>query len=465
MRAWYVCVLVACGGGNSSPPELPAWQKTLPSATVIGSGSARGWTTARGIVHLHSPYSHDACDGMPRNASGVPNEPCLQSLRAALCTDRIDYAALTDHDDSMAEEEFATLFSMRGSDQPVMNASGQQIASRMQCDDGHQVLITVGGENDLMPIMLDRHVTGTVDERHAIYNGTSPTAIAAMRDAGALVWIAHTEQHPIDELRTVVPDGIEIYNLHANLDPDIRRDFLGLPAAGAISAAVEFADTNEGGPEPDLALLGFLAPNEPALARYNDLLADGHDVSITAGSDAHENALPVTLADGERGDSYRRVMRWFGNIVLVQDPTDPAQIEAALQEGRNFAVFEIMGTPEGFDVHARSGGTVKDLGGTVPQGSTLVVNVPTVRGLDPSLPAPEIRATVWLARPTGAMQIASGTGPVLEAPMNDVGAYWVEISIVPRHLGPYLRDLGTAYADRELPWIYTGAIRTSSVLR
>ena len=143
MRAWYLCVVAAaCGDGSSS--TLPAWQKTLPDATVISTGSGRGWSTARGIVHLHSPYSHDACDGKPRDGSGVPNEPCLQSLRAALCADRIDYAALTDHDDSMAEEEFSTLFSMRGNDEAVMNASGQQIASRMHCDDGHEVLITVG---------------------------------------------------------------------------------------------------------------------------------------------------------------------------------------------------------------------------------------------------------------------------------------------------------------------------------
>ena len=464
MRVWIICVVAACGQ-SSAPPALPTWQKTLPDARVIATGMTRGLVPARGIVHLHSPYSHDACDGMPRDGGGVPNEPCLQSLRAALCADRIDFAALSDHDDTMADEEFTTLFSMRDDDEPALDGSGQQIASRIHCDGGHRVLVTVGGENELMPIMLDRHVDGTIAERHAIYNGTDAAADTAMRDAGALVWIAHTEQHPIDQLRTIAPDGIEIYNLHANLDPDIRRDYLGLDSAGAIAAAVEFADTNEGGPEPDLALLGFLAPNQPAIARRNELLADGRNVTITAGSDAHENALPVMLADGERGDSYRRVLRWFGNIVLVADPSDPAAIEAALREGRNFAVFEIMGTPEGFDVHAETGGGVVELGGTVPQGATLVVHVPTVRELDPSLPAPAIRATVWRADPAGAVQVASGAGPVIEVEMTDPGAYWVEISIIPHHLGPYLRDLGTGYAERELPWIYTGAIRASSVLR
>ncbi|HEY5951101.1 MAG TPA: hypothetical protein VIV40_36670 [Kofleriaceae bacterium] len=456
MRAWYLCALLAACGDGTPSSTLPEWSKTLPPASVLGTGMARGLVPARGIVHLHSPYSHDACDGMPRDASGIPNEPCLDHLRAALCADQIDYAALTDHDASMADEEFSALFNMRGTDTPVMNGSGEQIASRIHCDDGHEVLVSVGGENDLMPIMLDHHVPGTVQERHDIYNGTSATAIQAMRDAGALIWVAHTEQHPTDELRTVAPNGIELYNLHANIDPKIRADFLGLDGYAAISSAVEFADTNEGGPEPDLALLSFLSPNLPGITRWNELLAEGRHVAATAGSDAHENALPVTLADGERGDSYRRVMRWFSNIVLVTDPKDPAQIEAALAKGRLFSVFEIMGTPAGFDVVATGGG---ELGDTVAfNANHLLVSVPTVRNLDPSLPAPEIRATVIRLYAGTVTEVASGSGPNLDVALPGPGAYRVEVTIVPHHLGPYLRDLGTAFADQELPWIYTSAI-------
>lgn len=461
-RARIACVLAACvlaACGEDSPPSLPAWQKALPDARVMATGTARGLQPARGIVHLHSPYSHDACDGMPRDQAGVPNEPCLQNLRAALCTDRIDFAALTDHDDSMADEEFEALFSMRGSDEAVRNGSGEQIASRITCDTGHQVLITVGTENDIMPIMLDRHVPGTVAERHATYNGTSAADIAAMRDAGALIWIAHTEQHPIEELRTIVPDGIELYNLHANLDPDIRRDYLGLDSAGAIAAAAEFADTNEGGPEPDLALLGFLTPNEPALTRWNQLLGEGHKVTATAGSDAHENALPITLGDGERGDSYRRVLRWFSNVALVADPQDPVQIETALAAGRMFVVFELFGTPDGFDVYATGPSGTAELGDAIAAaGAHLVVKVPKVRELAASLPAPAIQATVLHLTPGGPVTVGQGSGPELDVALPGPGAYRVEVSIVPHHLGPYLRDLGTALADRELPWIYTGAI-------
>lgn len=456
MRMWPALLLAACGG-SSAKPVLPAWDKTLPDASVMGV--RRGLTPARGIVHLHSPYSHDACDNMPRDpTTRAVNEPCLADLRSALCVDKIDFAALTDHDDTMADEDFPTLFNMRGTDAPVM-VNGNQVASRITCDDGHQVLVTVGGENDIMPVMLDHHVPGTVQQRHDTYNGVDVAAMTAFRDAGALAWIAHTEQHPIDQLRTLLPDGIEVYNLHANIDPKIRGPYLGLDPAGAIEAAVQFADTNPGHPEPDLALLSFLTPNQPAIDRWNQVLGDGRHVPATAGSDAHENALPIMLADNERGDSYRRVLRWFGNVVLVADPHDPTQIETALGAGRMYAVFEMLGTPDGLDIRAE-GSRTYELGETVPlaDGADLHVTVPTVRNLDPSLPPPAIHARIlWIDGPN-VMELARGDGPELVAHIGAKGAYRVEISMVPSHLGPYLGDLGSAMAENEVPWVYASPI-------
>jgi hypothetical protein len=449
VRLWPLVLVAACGGSSEKP--LPMWDKSLPDSSAMGTW--RGLVPARGIVHLHSPYSHDACDNMPRDANGVPNEPCLQDLREALCIDHIDFAALTDHDDTMADEEFTTLFSMRDDDQAVLDGSGAQIASRITCDDGHLVTVTVGGENDIMPIMLHHHVPGDVQQRHDTYNGVDTAAVQAFRDAGGLAWIAHTEQHDIAQLRTLQPDGIEVYNLHANIDPNIRSMYLGLDSAGAIQAAAEFADTNPGHPEPDLALLSFIQPSQPAIDRWNQLLADGRHVPATAGSDAHENALPIMLADGERGDSYRRVLRWFSNVVLVNDRNDPAQVEAALAKGRLFAVFELFGTPEGLDIHAGTG----ELGDTVPVGTTLEVAVPHVRNLDPSLPAPTIVATVYRIDASGPTMVASGSDD-LSVPMTSAGAYRVEITMVPHHLGPYLADLGTAAAEQTVPWIYASPI-------
>ncbi len=460
-RIWLGFIAVAaCKGAPAAPPDaaLPAWDPTLPDASVMGV--RRGLTPARGIIHLHSPYSWDACDQNPQ-PMGVVNEPCLQDLRAALCTDKIDFAALTDHNDSMSQQDLPTLFNMRDGDVALYDAEQEQNGSRITCDDGHQVLLTVGTENTLMPIMLDRHVPGTVADRQAIYTADTADAVAAFHAAGGLAWIAHTEQHDISELRAVVPDGIEVYNLHANIDPKIRGPYLGLDPDGAIDAAVNFVDSSSGHPEPDLALLSFLTVAQPDIDRWNLLLGDGRHVPVTVGSDAHENAIPIIFPDGERGDSYRRVLRWFANDVLVADPHDPAQIKAALRAGQMYAAFEIMGTPAGFDVYATTAaGATVELGGqlAVADAGTLTVDVPTVFDLDPSLPAPEIHASIIHVDASGATVIATGDGPTLTAPMSAAGAYRVEISIVPNHLGPYLHDLGPMYAQQELPWIYASPI-------
>ncbi len=460
VSASVLVALAACGDDGGAPPDasLPTWHRDLPPSNVMGD--RRGLQPARGIIHLHSPYSHDACDGEPR-PGGAVDEDCLADLRAALCTTRMDYAALTDHDDSMADEAFETLFSRRGGDQLVLDSSGGPIASRLACPDGPGALITVGSENPIMPIMLDRHVSGTASERHATYDGDDAATVAAFRAAGATVWIPHTEGRTTAELLTLAPDGIEVYQLHANIDPDIRVERLGLPSFGAIQAVAEFADTNPGGPEPDLAILSFLLPNGPSIARWDELLAMGRRVAGSGGTDAHQNALPILLKDGERGDSYRRMLRWFSNVALVSDRTDPVAIEAALRGGRMFVAFDVLGTPVGFDARAVAGGSaVAELGGevAVSAGATLEVSVPSIFELPGELPAPVIRARIIRVTAGGPTEVAAGPGPTLSAPLDLAGAYRVEVLMRPHYLGPYFRQLGTGYADMEHTWIYASPI-------
>ncbi len=456
-----LALLVGCGSGSADMPDatpLPAWDRGLPPSEVMAG--PRDLVPARGIIHLHSPYSHDACDGEPRDeATGAVDEACLADLRAGLCATRMDYAALTDHDDTMADEEFETLLLQRGDDQLVDDVFGAPIANRVMCDDGHDVLLTVGGENPIMPFMLDHHVEGTVQERHDLYNGDDATAVAAFRAAGAVVWIPHSEQRTLAELLDLAPDGLEIYQLHANIDPDIREQYLGLDAGGAFAAVAPFADTNPGGPEPDLALLAFLERNDPSVELWDSLLQLGHRATGSGGTDAHQNALPILLRDGERGDSYRRMMRWFSNVALVEDPDDIGSIEEAIRDGRMFVAFELMGTPEGLDVHIDDGGVAVEIGGSVPAGAgaTLEVTLPTVYALDPSLPTPTITARVIKVTGLGPSVVAQGAGP-FSVPLDEPGAYRVEVDITPLHLAGYLGNLGPEAAERQLPWIYVSPV-------
>jgi hypothetical protein len=453
-----------CGGGGASAPDAgpqyAAWDPTLPSASVMGV--RRGLTPARGIIHLHSPYSHDACDGEPKNPDGTIKEDCLADLRFGLCKTHQDYASLTDHDASMADVDWGPeIFVERGSDEPIMDTDGNMWASRIHCDDGHTVLLFVGGENDLMPIMLHGHPPGDLQTRHDVYNGNTPDTVLAYKALGGIAWIAHSESKDIALLRTLGLDGMEIYNLHANIDPNIRPMYLGLDASGAITAAVQFASMEPPAPEPDLALVSFLLENQPSLDKWHTLLSEGVHIPGSAGSDAHENALPIILKDGERGDSYRRVLRWFANVVLVADPTDPVQIHDALEAGRMFVVFEVFGTPEGFDWRADQNGGSKEMGDTVTLAGgaiTLTAVTPTIHAFDARLPAPEITTRILHVAGGAATEVASGTGTVTFTP-TEPGAYYSEVKIVPHHIEPYLGTLAAkGYAGQSYVWIYGNPI-------
>jgi hypothetical protein len=69
-----------------------------------------------------------------------------------------------------------------------------------------------------------------------------------------------------------------------------------------------------------------------------------------------------------------------------------------------------------------------------------------------------ITGRIWRLDAGGATVLAEGPGPTLTAPLDQVGAYRVEIHITPRHVGGYLRDLGTTLADKDYVWIYASPI-------
>ncbi len=464
-------LITACGDSSNNVgddastidagPAFPAWKAGRePAVTTIGV--RRTLTPVRGIIHLHSPLSHDACDGQGyREETGTIDEDCLSDLRSALCTMHIDFAALTDHDDFFADQDFEETYLQRSDDALVRNDKGDAVASRITCEDGHEVLWTVGSENALMPVMLDRHPVGTIEDRKAIYNSNNATTANAFRDQGGLTFLAHTEDKDIELLRSLGLDGLEIYNLHANLDPGIREEFLGLDGPAAFRAALDFAGVDELGPEPDLAMIAFLEPSNVALQKWDTLLGEGLRLTGTAGTDAHQNALPVMFRDGERGDSYRRMISWFSNIALVETPGDHESLQDSLDKGRSFVAFEIMGSPSGFDVRAtKANSATLELGDEAQSdaGYQLVVTTPSVFGLDASLPTPEMRVSILHVDESGSREVASGTSGDVTTPLSSPGAYRVEVYITPKHLSPYLGNLGPEHAEKELPWIYSNPI-------
>ncbi len=436
------CTAAPVDTPDSAGPDTPAVVPWTGSHAPLAEVSPGGRTWRRGIVHLHSHYSHDACDGEPM-PGGVPDEACLADLRHGLCTTAMDYAMITDHPAHAAEQDWDDLLLSREGDEVV-----DGIANRIACPDGHRVLTMPGIEDELMPIGLDRPVADTPEERDRLYNGTDAETLAAEIAAGATVLQAHTEGKSIETLLERQANGlsgVEIFNLHAMVDPSIREEDLGLGSFDYLDAIGPFL-SDDTDAEPDLAFLGIFQEQGVSLERWDALSRVAPTVG-TAGTDAHENALPMLLSDGERVDSYRRMMIWFSNIALV-DGESPADIQAAIAAGHLFVAFEVLGTPTGFDV-AYAG---VEMGGAGALGSTLDVACPTLAPTSPrSGDDPEI--TVTVLKDGAVWQTGCGSFPVTEP-----GVYRVRAAIVPHHLVGFLDDQADTLV-REYPWLYSNSFR------
>ncbi len=387
-------------------PAPPPWPHVLVPARVMGE--ARGLRVHRAIIHAHSVHSHDACDGNPYVDGGV-NEPCLQSFRRSVCADKIDVVFLTEHSGHMSEGSFERVMQVRPGDEPLME-DGALVGYRIACPDGHRTMLLPGAENGLMPLGLRRHpdlVDGSLDRA---YDATDLAALQRFRAAGALVAIPHVEQSSIEWLRERQPDVLEIYNVHANIDPRIALVHLGYNPGPALVDLLRFRSLP--GVDPDMAFLTFFQESGNDLQKWATLLAEGSHIPGVAASDAHENAIPALLSDGERGDSYRRVFRWFSNELLVRGELTRASAMDALREGRVFVAFEAFGTPVGFAFTARAGATVSDIGARVTLASapTLEVMAPAVNELHAELPRPTVRVRILRAERDGRWtEVAAGT--------------------------------------------------------
>jgi hypothetical protein len=291
------------------------------------------------------------------------------------------------------------------------------------------------------------------------YDADGPAAVAAFRAAGALVFVPHTESRELDYLRGLGMDGVEIFNTHATVAPDIRTEYLGLPS-DFLGDLLLF--TRGGGPPPDLAFIAFFAENTPSVQKWDELLSEGQRIMGIAGNDAHENALPQILPDGERADSFRRMMRWSSNVILVNERS-LAGVREALLAARGYVAFEAFGTPIGFDFHAEEpDGTTAEAGGAIATGATLTVTRPSLPAGHPQDPPPLVRLRILRAAPGGAVEVAAGEGETLTHVATDPGAYRAEARITPEHFRPYLSARLAERLLREQPWVYSNAIHVQA---
>lgn len=443
-------------------PEPPALPEAFPlglSPTAL-LGEAHGLRPARTIIHAHTIYSHDACDGEPVLKDGTPNEECLHSFRAALCTDHIDIIMLTEHYGLAAETaDFEELFLHRQGDEWVME-DGVKVGNAVVCEDGHRALILPGLEGSpdkVSPLAMTGHpAEGDAAAVEAAYKDISPEGIANLRAHGAVPVAIHIESADHEWLKTADIDAVEVGNLHVLVAPDLR-ELVGLDPEVPIVAFTEWLFDPDNHPAPDLVFLEF----HDRMESYHwwwDAILQERMVTGFAGNDVHQNVVPMPMADGDRPDSYRRMMKWYVNYLMVEAAT-PSQARDALRSGRLYMVFEVLGSPHGFDFRAEAGDQRWGMGDTVPaaareQGLRLVAPAPAAAIGEATVPT-EVAMRVYRVTSEGSEMVADIIGGV-DLAIDKPGRYRVEVFVTPSHLAPYLAAKESLI--RELPWVYTNPI-------
>ena len=434
-----------------APPPAPPAGGWAPGTIFPAEGPvSRGFVDVRGLVHAHSVYSHDACDGVPVDDNGVIDSVCFDDFRRGLCQSKHDFVFLTDHGDRFDTTEYpdTLLFKPDLGDVLVNNGS----ANRITCDDGHTALIMAGSENSMMPVGLEHHVAD-----RSLYGAQTQETADALHDAGAVILLAHPEDYDTAQLIAMPIDGFEMYNLHANT-------LLG--AGFALDLLVRANDGDPGVPHPDLLVLALWSEDPAYMQRWGNVLAAGKKIVSTMGTDCHRNTFRTMLEDGERADSYRRMMIAFSNHLLItagdDGVVDDGDLKAALRAGRLWGAFEYLGYPVGFDAVATAGGAAFDIGSDVPVGATIHATMPSVKDLDPTKEAPRQRLRLLKADDSeaGFVEVASSTGD-LSFVATEPGAYRVEVRMLPLHLRQDLRNEDLRILDElegndegDYVWIY-----------
>ena len=455
-----LAVLAGCsddhGARGSEPVDTTPWAPGVVFRTP-DDRTPGGFLDRRGLIHMHSVYSHDACDDMPVK-DGVRDPVCFDDFRRGMCQTRHDFIALTDHPSDFSRTEYpdALLYRPDLGDELVAGTTGAR-ASWAMCPDGERTLILAGTESaEVMAIGLERHVADTVEGRNAVYGSASDDAAATLRDNGAVVQVAHTENWTPDQLRERDLNGFEMYNLHAN--------FLLPSALGkALQLIVRVGQGDPGLPHPDLLLLSIITEDPAYLTRWGSTLATGVRRVTTLGTDAHRNTLPILLEDGERVDSYRRLMLWFSNHLLIEPERDGSwddrHVKEALRQGRLYGAFEVLGYPVGFDFHAKVARKMRAMGSEVALGDdpVLEVSAPSVQNLAVDREPPLVTVRLLRAIEGGFEEVASGPGDLSFSP-NLPGAYRAEVRILPLHLREEMGADGNDLLSHDYVWIYSNPI-------
>ena len=428
-------------------------------------GQLRGAHYERVITHFHSPFSFDACDSKGMNGDGSLNLACLHDAKQALCANHINLTFVTDHVNFVAQTAFSSLLLTEAGDTPIINGGAVTMANAVSCPDGFQAVMAPGLEGQLLALGMEAHTSADIPTRTATYGADDVAAQTALSSAptNALVGIPHTESRALSLLQTLNPAFIEIYNLHANLDPKIRATSLGVPPFAHVATFMNYLADPYNRLNADYMFVEFFEMNNVYFQKWNALLAAGTHVTGVGGLDSHQNIFPQKASDGQRLDQHRRMTRFFNNFVLTT-LSDTTSIKAAITAGQVFFVVEGFGTPIGLDFHALlAGTTIVEMGHSVSLGGGSVALsyapptvIPSFPGMDSGW-APVIYSELhFIDSAANESVVATAVNGPLVYKNPVPGNYRVHTFIYPLHLHNFV--LKEEYVEKAYPWIVSNPI-------
>lgn len=445
-------------------------------------GTVRGRHFVRAVTHFHTPYSFDACDGKGISADGTLNRSCLADAKTAFCDNHINFIFATDHSNHLAEYSFSELALIESGDTLLTKAGPPgspdlPVGNRMTCADGFQPVMAIGLEGRLLALGMDEHVPGDVSTRDAVYTGDSLDSRDKLRAVNALVGIPHTESRDKSALIALAPSFIEIYNVHANLDPRIRKKYLNRNPFDLVGIFINYLADPYNSLYADYMFTDYLEFNRVYFETWDALLATNIPVTGVGGLDSHQNIFSQKGSDGLRLDHHRRMTRAFNNFVLTASDTIDG-VKGAIAAGRVYFVVEGLGTPVGMDfrgvtTHDNGNGTstetLSEMGSTMtvnaPDTSSLRFSVPSVHRAFPGMDSenhPEIRSELVRVDASGAESVVATSGSSTLVYANpSPGHYRVHVYMRPRHLKEFLFDQDRA--KQSYNWVISNHIKVQHI--
>jgi hypothetical protein len=492
---------------DTAPEEL-----TPP---VPWTPEARGYKVLRGIVHLHSLYSHDGCTS---DQEGKPEsffQQCLKEMRDAACASAIDFMMQTDHPGNVKDQTFedAVHYQPESGDILIKDDKERPFANKIPCSSQNPILRSyffLGTEGSKqMPIGLSK----TADSQNGwksvdpvIFNvgygdkvplENAQAAIAVAHASGGFAFGVHTEEDniSIDRIKALPLDGMEMFNIHPMFLDALGKKF------DSFLRIDSFMTKETDAPVSDLAFLLLFAPVENDPIKF-DAVAPYIRIANVGATDIHRNvelpALcpdgidqpglcqnlseqypnlvmsfvtggPAILSDGDRFDSYARGFRWMANRTLVKKDAqnEAEEIRQATGHGKSFLAFDLMGSPSGFDFFAWADGKVIEMGEEVKDAKdvNLYVHAPSVSAPPWGIKhvsdysSAVIKTRLIQAKESGSTVVKEVEGQGAEFSVKaDVKAAWrIEVWITPKHLAPALKGLEDI-ASMDYPYIYSNAV-------